>query len=630
MLDDPKHLLGALMQHEGDLFWIFDRNGRVAWVNTAVERTLLAETGDLVGKEMSNLLVDDPAFRRRVVRPLMRGEPPRTSTVEVRTADGSTVELVFSATLVRDASGEPDGLALVARDRQSLNRHLSAAVSDRVKPLFLASVSHELRSPLNGILGMAELLLESDLDADQRKKLGHIRGAGSNLLRLVNDLLSFSRLEAGQVELEVGVIDLHEMIKNVIALHRTPAKIKGLGLRSQVGDAVPRSLHGDGARVQQVIGNLVGNAIKFTQKGGVYVSLDAQVDDGRATLTLRVADTGVGIPSDQLKRVFDPFEQVDHSMSRNQTGAGLGLAISRQLVRAMGGDLSVASVEGEGSTFTVQLALPLASTSAADTAARNIEEGVAPLHLNGARILVVDDDELNREVAEGQLRRYGCVVHVAANGAEALTVAAHEDLDLIFMDLQMPVLDGYEVTRQIRAAQGLRRVPIVALTAHAFDEDHARCIAVGMDGYLCKPASRSEIEQTLKRFLEPVEMSARVVAFAEPSDAEAPDLDTARLATLAETLPVGQAAEAFWRTLPGLLGRLREGAAQHEMSLLRSAAHQLKGRCRTMGAARVAQLAGRLEERAKEGMTAQAAQVDVAAIEEALDALRSALQRFTG
>ena len=388
---------------------------------------------------------------------------------------------------------------------ESLVRAKEAAeAANLTKSQFLATMSHEIRTPMNGVLGALELMRQTSLDLRQRRLVKTAATSGESLMEILNDVLDHSKIEAGKLVLAHSPMSLQSVAASATALFRANAESRGLGITLQMGDSVPDGVIGDAPRLKQVLLNLLGNGVKFTEKGGITLRLTALArDEVSARVRFEVQDTGIGIPPQSLETVFQPFLQVDSTRSRLRGGTGLGLAISQRIIEAMGGHIEVTSRLGLGSIFTFTLFLPLAPNVALPAYesdfGRLSESGVM-----GGIVLLVEDNAVNRMIGAEMLKSFGVEVLEAEDGQQALVVLERQRPDLVLMDIQMPVLDGYAATRAARELEvrlRLPRVPIVALTANAFDEDAQQAIAAGMDAHLAKPYSREQLREMVQRWL---------------------------------------------------------------------------------------------------------------------------------
>lgn len=501
---ESQALYRLLADNQSDMIALWKPDGSPIYSTPSVVRAFgytLKERAQL--PEFINLHPEDAEAVAHIFKSLKPEDGVCSIDYRMFHKDGSVVWVDGTFQRLADGTDRMLSTGRVSTERKQLQQELHEAL-DRAKAAlkaksdFLANMTHELRTPLTAIVGFSSLMKAAeDLNPRHARQMGIIHDASENLLTVVNDVLDFSRLEAGAVELDAHPFDPLAMARSTLALLASQAEAKGivLSVQSEGADGV---LLGDGARLRQVLTNLISNAVKFTASGQILVTVRQTLAGDQRRLRIAVRDSGIGISPDQLGGIFGRFTQADASVSRRYGGTGLGLAISRLIVEAMDGQIDVESQPGEGSTFWFEVVMPPADMVLRE----DPENGPKPEMGHALRLLVVDDNSVNRELVCALLQPFDVEIETACDGVEAVEAAARTDFDLILMDLQMPNMDGLTATQHIRAAAapGQRRVPIVALTANVLPEQIARCLEAGMDDHLGKPIHPEQLVNTISRW----------------------------------------------------------------------------------------------------------------------------------
>ncbi|WP_395676715.1 response regulator [Inquilinus sp.] len=617
-LRESERLLRDILDRSPISIAIYGQDGTFLFANQR-HLDLFRLAGQAALRRNPRGLYADPGDAARLEAALRQDGPVQDAEVEFRTGEGgrfwgllSLERIAFegqSGTIAWTYDITERRLAeqVMAEARQA------AEASARAKSEFLAVMSHEIRTPMNGVLGMLEVLEQSRLDDGQRQSLQVIRDSARALLRIVNDILDFSKIEAGRLELEWTPVSISAAIDGVVSALTPEARDKGLVLQGTTDPAIPDPLLADPVRLRQILLNLAGNAIKFTETGSVRIEASlARRDAGRARIAIAVIDTGIGISAAQQERLFQPFAQADASTTRRFGGTGLGLSIARRLATMMGGDVAVDSEAGRGATFRVTLDLAIAG--AADLSPQPAQAalpGTADIdqaRRDGRLALVVDDHPVNRQVLVRQLQLLGCAADTAADGAEALAAWAAGSYAVVLTDCHMPVLDGFELTRRIREAEAAPkaargRTPIVAVTANVLAGEAERCRAAGMDDYLGKPVQLARLQEVLQRWMPGPEATGTI---------DPPALDPRALAGLFgdDTATIAAMLADFIATAQASATAILAAIADGRAADVAAEAHRLKGSARIVGAGALGDAAETLEQGAKAQAPDLAARAD--------------------
>ena len=506
--------LESILHNTTSLIYIKDPSGRYVMANRRFQEVLGVKEGDVVGHTDADFSAEEAAAHYRALDEQVILTRKSLEIEEVIPVPGGEVYLLSIKFPLLDRKGDLIGIGGIATDiteRVQNHQQLIAATREAqsaksMQELFLANMSHEIRTPMNGIQGMSDLLLDTPLNEQQREFARIIKRSVHNLLVIVNDVLDLSKIKAGKLAIEKIEFRLKDVLENAKVLFDHRIAKKGLQFQIEIDPAIPQTLKGDPYRLNQVLINLIGNAIKFTEQGWVRVEVTAQErSPTQVNLLFAISDSGIGIPEASIPFLFEHFSQAGLDISRRYGGSGLGLAICQQLLQLQGGEITVSSREKEGTTFQFRLSYWYAGPSDDETSATAAAADQANRQsLAGKRFLVVEDNEVNQLLIDQVLRRGGGEVRVACNGEEAIGFLREgESYDLIIMDLQMPVMDGYSATRYIR--QELRlSIPIIAMTATAMVDEQLRCLEVGMSDYMTKPFEFDDLYKRINNQLTPV------------------------------------------------------------------------------------------------------------------------------
>ncbi len=594
----------AVVEDGSDVIFVVDFEGNIHYHNTSVKPTLGYRGRSLTGRNFFEFIPPETVdeLRKKFKRSEKRAY---TEKVEIQflCKDQSFKFLEFNAINLKHKVGL-DGFILDCRDITQRKRDAEELFRlQKAKEQFLANISHEIRTPINGIAGMAGLLSQDSSPEERATYLNAIKHSAENLKVIINDILDLAAIESGKLKFEKIPFNLHDLLPSLIGMFTYQAKEKKLQLEYKIQPSLNRLLLGDPVRLNQILINLISNAVKFTHSGRIQVICTAEDrKKSGCVVRIQVADTGVGVPSDKLDTIFESFSQADASVTRKYGGSGLGLTIVKQLVELQRGTIEVTSREHKGSNFVVRIPYAFEfSTGRRQTAAPKATGSVPDLRLEGTKILLVEDNDINRLYAKSILQQWKCIVDIAENGLVAIEKIKYNPYDVVLMDVQMPVMDGYEATRAIRQMDPpMRNIPIVALTANATKSDIDKCLASGMNDYLPKPFTPDDLFRKITGGIPSLGQGNNDLP--KPA-AKKLSFDLAYLRSISgdNNEFLEEMVQTFIQSIPPVLTAMRNSLQERNWKNISHLAHQIKPSFSLMGIESLRKTVSYIEEHAGQG-----------------------------
>jgi PAS domain S-box-containing protein len=575
----------AVVEDGSDIIFVVDYTGNIRYHNASVKETLGYRSKSLIGKNFFGFISPDSLedFKRKFKLSQKRAYTEKIE-FQFRCKDLTYRFLEFNAINLQHKTGL-EGLILDCRDITQRKRDETELVRlQKAKEQFLANISHEIRTPINGIAGMANLLGQSPSPEDRETYLNAIRHSAENLKVIINDILDLAAIESGKLRFERIAFNLKDLLPSLVSTFTYQAKEKKLTLDYVIDEKLNKILLGDPVRLNQILINLISNAVKFTHTGSIRIRCSVEKEHrGTCWIRIEVTDTGVGIPEEKLNTIFESFSQADASVTRRYGGTGLGLTIVRQLVELQQGTIHVVSKEHEGSTFMVTIPYGVGKVKDIAQMAPMRDRALKDVHKSDLHVLLVEDNDINRLYAKSILKNWQCYIDVAENGLVAIEKIKNNFYDVVLMDVQMPVMDGYEATKAIRMMDHAD-LPIIALTANATQSDVEKCLAAGMNDYLPKPFTPEDLYHKLfddlkiKPMIKENQPKIQVVA----SEALY-NLDYLRSVSGNNAEFIREMVSTFIQTVPGILDDMHQAVGHQDWLKLSRMAHQIKPSFTLMG-----------------------------------------------